>query len=132
MTEQRTFTISEVASLVRGNLFAWGAVATCFCAIPAALIFMAVPKFRSLFAGFGADLPAGTVFLLNWRYLLWVLPVLTVLLIGVAWAAPPEKAIASHRRTVQAVAVVCGLSMIVEGLAVVALYAPIFRLGAVV
>lgn len=132
MTEQRMFSTSEVASLVRGNLVSWGAVATCFCAIPATLIFVAVPRFGSLFAGFGADLPASTVFLLNWRYLLWILPVVTLLVIGVALTAPADRAIASHRRTVQTVAVLCGLSLVVEGLAVAALYAPIFRMGAVV
>jgi len=129
---QRTFTTGEVFALVRGSLAAWGAAAIVFCAIPSALIFIAIPKFKALFAGFGADLPASTTFLLNWRYLIWILPVLTLVLLAVALAAPADKAIARHRSTAAAFAVLCGLSMLVQGLAVVALYAPIFRLGAVV
>ena len=132
VTEQRMFSTSEVFPLVRGNLFAWGAVAIVFCAIPSALIFVAVPKFRALFAGFGADLPASTMFLLNWRYLIWVLPALAALLLGVSLTAPADKAIARHRGIAGAFAGLCGLSLIVQALALVALYAPIFRLGAVV
>ena len=132
MTKQRVFTTSEVFSLVRSNLLAWGAVAIAFCALPAALIFVSVPKFRSLFAGFGADLPDSTLFLLNSRYLVWILPALALLLLVTALTAAAEKAIAWHPRVVGAFAALCVLSLILHALALVALYAPIFRLGAAV
>jgi hypothetical protein len=132
VAEQRTYSTSEVASLVRRNLSAWGTVAIAFCTAPSALIFFAVPKFESLFNGFGAELPPATMFLLNWRYLLWILPALGLLLLGVALITPVEKAIDWNWRMVGAFAVLCCASMLVEGLALVALYAPIFRLGAVI
>ena len=132
MSGERMFSISEVSSLVRGNLIAWGVVAVVFCVIPAALIYGAVPQFRSLFGGFGADLPASTMFLLEWRILLWIAPALVLLLLIASVMASPDKAIAWHRRVVTAFAFLCCFSMVVQGLAVVALYAPIFRLGAVI
>jgi hypothetical protein len=132
MSGQRMFSTGEVNSLVRGNLIAWGAVAVIFCVIPAALVYAAVPQFRTLYGGFGADLPDSTMFLLEWRILLWVTPALTLLLLGSALTTSPDKAIEWHRRVVAAFAVLCSFSMIVEGLAVIALYAPIFRLSAVV
>jgi len=130
--EQRLFNASEISLLVRGNLIAWGVVAVLFCVIPSALIFLAVPKFDSLFSGFGADLPDGTMFLLRWRLLLLVLPTLAVLLLGLALNTAPDNPIKWHQRIVMAFAALCCSALIVEGLAVVALYAPIFRLGAVV
>jgi len=126
------YSTSEVASLVRGNLTAWGVMAILFCVIPSSLIIAAIPKFRSLFSGFGADLPDTTMFLLNSQYLLWILPALALLLLVIALTTPPETAIAWHRRTVAAFAVLCCASLLVEALALVALYAPIFRLGAVI
>jgi type II secretory pathway component PulF len=107
-------------------------VAIVFCAVPSALIFFAVPRFHSLFNGFGADLPPATVFLLGWRYLVWILPALGLLLLGVTLITPAEKAIGRNGRMVAAFAVLCCTSMLVEALALVALYAPIFRLGAVI
>ena len=92
----------------------------------------AIPKFRALFVGFGADLPDGTGLLPDRPYLVWVFPVLALLLSCVALTAPAEKAIAWHRRMVAALAVLCVLPMVAQGLAVVALYAPIFFMGAVV
>jgi hypothetical protein len=128
----QTFSAGEVHSLVRANLFAWGAVATAFCAIPSGLIFAAIPKFEALFVGFGADLPAVTEFLLHRPYLVWVFPFLALLLSCVALCAPVETATAWHRRTVAMFAVLCVLSMVAEGLAIAALYAPMFAMGAVV
>jgi hypothetical protein len=69
---------------------------------------------------------------LNWPYVVWVFPVATLLLYCVVLAAPADKAIAWHRRMIVAFAVLSILSLIVHGLAVAALYAPIFRMGAVV
>ncbi len=132
MAENRTYSFGEVASLVRSNLYGWGVVASLFCIIPAAQVFSAIPEFTELFKGFGAELPAGTQFVINWPYLLWVLPTLAVLLFILALAASPEKAVARHRVIVAAFAVLCGASLIALGLVVRALYAPIFALGEVV
>ena len=132
MTQQRTYTTGEVGSLVRGNILAWGVTTIVFCAIPSALVFIAVPKFRELFRGFGADLPDMTQFLLDWRYLLWVLPVLAISQLIFGLAVPEDRAIAQHRGLVGAFAATCCASLLIQGLAVAALYAPIFRLGAVI
>ena len=98
MSGQRTFSTSEVSSLVRGNLIAWGSVAIVFCMVPAALVYVAVPKFQSLFGGFGADLPDSTMFLLEWRLLLWITPALALVLLGFALTNSQDNAIAWHRR----------------------------------
>jgi hypothetical protein len=132
MTTDRTYTFGEVASLVRTNLYCWGAVVILFCTVPAYLLFAAVPKFESMFKGFGADLPDGTVFLLRWPLVLWIIPALAVLLLIASIVAPPEKAVARHKGIVGSFAVMCGLSLVVQGLAAAALYAPFFRLGAVI
>ncbi len=132
MTERRTYSTEEVYSLVRGNLAAWAAVAIAFCTLPAATLYAAIPRFASTFKGFGADLPDGTMFLLHWPYLILIPSALVLLLTGYALTAPAQRAIAGHPRTVAAFAVLCCLSLIVQGLAVVALYLPVFRLGAVV
>ena len=129
---ERIYSTGEVASLVRNNLSAWGVVAVLFCASPATLIMVAIPRFEALLKGFGAELPGATAFLLHWRFLLWIAPALALLLFGFALTTSPEKVIARHRTVVWAFAVLCCVSLVVTGLAVVALYAPIFRLGSVV
>jgi len=130
VAEQRTYTTSEVASLVRSNLWAWGAAAILFCAIPSALIFVAIPKFESLFRGYGADLSGMTMFVLRWRYLVWVMPALVLVLLCVGLSRRTDQEIRSHRSTVAAIAIACCVSLLAQGLAVAALYAPILRMGA--
>jgi type II secretory pathway component PulF len=129
---QQRYGAGEVHSLVRASLLRWGAVATAFCAIPSAAIFAAVPKFEALLVGFGADLPQSTQVFLDWPYLIWAFPALTFLLFCTALAMPAEMAVASHRRMVAAFAVLSVLSMVAEGLAAFALYAPFFFMGQVV
>ena len=126
------FSTDEVYSLVRGNLFGWAAVAIVFCAFPAAMIFAAVPRFASLFRGIGADLPDGTMFLLRWPSVVWIPAALVLALTFHALTAPADRAIARHSRTVAVFAVLCCVSLVIQGLAVVALYLPFLRLGAVV
>ena len=132
MTELRTYTASEVASIVRNALLVWAATAIIFCVVPSALLFASVPRFEALFKGFGADLPAITAFILRWPYLLWVAPAAIALLLFVAMTRSAEQAIASHRLMIAAIAVTCCISMAVQGLAMAAMYAPILQLGAVV
>ena len=132
MTEQRTYTTDEVAALVRSNLFTWGITAFLFCAIPSGIILSATPHFESMFKGFGADLPAMTIFMMRWRYILLVLPAIVLVLICVAATRPPAEAIGSHRLTIIGAGIVCGVSLLVQGFAVAALYAPLAMLGSVV
>ena len=132
MTEQRTYSTREVASIVRGSLLGWGVMTIVFCATPSLLIYFSIPHFRQLFRGFGADLPGTTMFLLEWRYLLWIFPGLALLLLSVALTTRPERAIAGHRRIAVAFVLLCLTSQLVNGFALSALYAPIFKLGAVV
>ncbi len=129
--EERSYSAGEVASLVRQNLLGWGIVAAIFCIIPAALVFRAVPRFAELFKGFGADLSSRTQFVLAYPYLLWILPALAVLVLVIAVATPTEKVIPRNRLFVVLLALICGASLVVSGLATGALYEPIFALGAV-
>jgi type II secretory pathway component PulF len=129
---ERTYSFDEVTSLVRTNLLGWGVVATLFCIIRAALLYSAVPRFVDLFRGFGADLSAVTQFTIKHSYLLWAIPALSVLLLVLALVAPAERFVTRHRRFVVTFAALCGASLVVSGLAVGALYEPIFALGAVV
>lgn len=130
--EERTYSSGEVASLVRQNLLGWGIVATLVCVIPAALVFSAVPRFAELFKGFGADLSAGTRFVLAYPYLLWIVPALAVLVLVVAISSPAHKIVTRNRFFVVMLAVLCGSSLVASALATDALYEPIFALGAVV
>jgi type II secretory pathway component PulF len=131
MTE-RLYTSGEVTSLVRANLYGWGIVATLVCLGPSLSVFNHVPEFVAMFKGFGAELPRDTQLLLNWPWLLWVLPAAAILLFVYSIAMPAENSIGSHRRIVWGFAALCVLSLVVVALAVRALYAPIFALGAVV
>ena len=132
VTEQRTFTIGEVTSLVRDNLIGWGVACIVFCVLPSILIFFPIPKFAELFRGFGADLPIITRILMDWRFLVWTPSVLAVILLWFALTSSPEDIIARHRRIIGAFAALCCFSIIIHGIAVFALYAPILLLGAVV
>ena len=132
MSDEKMYSASEVASLLRGSLTGWGLAALLFCALPSSYIFFAIPRFESLFKGFGADLPVVTMVLLHWRYILWVLPVLLLALIGAAYSRTPQRAIETHNLSVTVIGGVCCPSMLLQGAAIYALYAPIFRLGAVV
>jgi hypothetical protein len=132
VTEQRTYTTEEVAALVRSNLFVWGISAFLFCAVPSGIILSSIPHFESLFKGFGADLPTMTIFMIHWQYILLILPAILLVQICVAATRSPEEAISSHRLTIIAAGIVCGVSLAVQGFAVAALYAPLFMLGAVV
>jgi len=132
VSEEKMYSSSEVASLLRGSLIGWGVAAILFCAIPASYVFVAIPQFQSLFKGFGADLPGITTFFIHQRYVLWILPAILLLLIGFALSRAPKQAIETHRIFVAVIAAVCCLSVVLQSAAVYAMYAPIFKLGAVV
>jgi hypothetical protein len=74
--------------------FRVGATAIFICAAPSALIFDAIPRFESLFRGFGPDLRDTTMFVLQWRYVLALLPTLALLLLFFSFTLSGEKAIA--------------------------------------
>ncbi len=100
-------------------LFAIGMILPTATAIGALFV---VPQFAEMFAGFGAELPPATRLLLA-TYRWWLaLPVLVVV-IGMAWPKPNDRA---------AAAVISGLFLAIAMVVFVtwAGYAPIFNLAA--
>jgi type II secretory pathway component PulF len=120
-----------VADFVRSNLIAWGALSCVVGAVPAAVLAKAAPKFASLFAGFGADVPSHTLFVLRWSQLLWVLPVIALALF-LAALLKPSTSLRRHAQLVKVFAALCCLAVLLGTLAFASLYQPIFRMGAAI
>jgi type II secretory pathway component PulF len=88
-----------------------------------------VPQFASLFAGFGADLPRLTQFVLSARIPIWALLLLACLMqLGLLIYLVSARTFAARRLTL----ITSGLNIAGQLVLVVAMYAPIFKLGAVV
>ncbi len=104
---------------VDGLCIAGGAIALLFVWAMAAFL---VPQFAVAYAGFGAVLPLATRGLLaSYRYG-FVLPILVVA-VWAAWPKPASRAIAALVAGVTGAAILAVATLI-------ALYLPIFRLGA--
>lgn len=89
---------------------------------------LALPAFKSVFIGFGADLPAPTKVLIQWPYSLW-LPF--VIAIGL-WLYRHKWASQRQLRTRILVMSFLSLGLFsvgLFGLSIWALYLPIFKLG---
>jgi type II secretory pathway component PulF len=82
-----------------------------------------VPQFNAVFVSFGADLPAMTQWLIDYPWALCLTP-LPVLALWAAWPGPQRDRTACVFGVVLAMAAVAYL--------VIALYQPIFRLGATI
>jgi hypothetical protein len=122
---------ATIESFMRTNLIAWGVVAMIICVVPAVMLFGVVPSFESLFKGLGADLPWNTQLLISHTWLLLVPPVAAVILVLVT-VFPAAGSVARQKKVIIALAVFSCLAIVVGSLAIEALYAPIFKLGAVV
>ena len=108
--------------LMKRNLAATLAIAMILPTATAIGALFVVPRFAEVFAGFGAELPLETRLLLA-TYRWWLaLPVLVVV-IGMSWPKPIDRATA---------AVVSGLILAIAMVAFVmwACYVPIFKLAA--
>jgi hypothetical protein len=94
------------------------------CAVSAAIIpMLVIPKFRDLFASFGAELPAFTSAVVNYYLALWVLP---ILVITTKILLPTAKG----RALMPCLIGVLSLVLIVP-LVIFSLYLPIFMMGGV-
>jgi len=97
-------------------------------AIPLLLVWaiaeFVVPQFASVYASFGAELPTATRWLLASYPYGFVLPVLVVA-VWAGWPKPASRGIAALVTGATSVAL-----LVISAL--IALYLPIFRLGAVV
>lgn len=88
-----------------------------------------VPQFASLFAGFGADLPRLTQFVLNTRMPIWALLFLGFLVqLGLLIRLLSARTFAARRLTLTT----SGFNIAGQLVLLIAMYAPIFKLGAVV
>ena len=87
--------------------------------------------FEDLFKGFGADLPGLTRFVLDTRHGWWIFAIAAISILVWIGTRPATTRIERRRQTlaVIAYAIVFGVAW---GLTVVALYIPIFKLGAAV
>ena len=92
---------------------------------------LVIGNFEELFKGFGAELPALTRFILATRHA-WVLFSIAAIAIVVWIVRRPASNQKEHRRQKMAVIVYAMLFAMAAGIAVIALYLPIFQLGAVV
>jgi len=87
--------------------------------------------FRGLFEGFGAEIPPFTKFVLNAPNLWWVIA--TPAAIVFAWIARRSFVTPAEREKMRRAVIACVVfSAAVYGIAVYALYMPIFKMGAVV
>ena len=82
---------------------------------------LAVPQFALVFTSFSADLPALTTMLIEYRWLLW----LPLLLVVLRW-----RWLCAHRLCVRAWLLASAVEVLLLSLVLVALYWPIFKLGA--
>jgi hypothetical protein len=87
--------------------------------------------FEELFKGFGADLPGLTRFVLDTRYGWWIFAIAAISIL--AWIVKrPATTRVEKRRQMFAVIAYAVAFGVAYGLTVVALYIPIFKLGAAI
>jgi type IV pilus assembly protein PilC len=88
---------------------------------------LVIPQFAQVFSSFGADLPAPTLLVINFRYLLWLPSFLMLIVMGVLWWLVKSPKV---RTLCYAVFVVVQVLML--PLIIVSMYLPIYKLGQVV
>ena len=87
--------------------------------------------FEELFKGFGADLPGPTRFVLDTRYGWWIFAIAAISIL--AWIARRPATTRVDQRRQKFAVIAYGVAFgVAYGLTVVALYVPIFKLGAAV
>ncbi len=111
-----------VVSIMKRNFAATLATAMILPTATAIGALFVVPRFAEVFAGFGAELPLETRLLLA-TYRWWMAFPVLVVVIGMAWPKPNDRATA---------AVISGLFLAIAMVVFVtwACYAPIFNLAA--
>jgi type II secretory pathway component PulF len=96
-----------------------------------AYIVMAVPSFRELFAGFGADLPSLTAFVIKYSWLCVVLAPLSIIPLVALWRKRSSENI-DKGRDFKRVIIAFMISVVIGNVSVYGLYLPIFKMGAAV
>jgi type II secretory pathway component PulF len=94
----------------------------------AAGVNLIVPHFGHMLRNFDAELPLLTRLFLEARYAFFGLP----LIVLATWAWTPRRTPPSNERGIVALVVGVGLSMVLLPLCLIAMYLPIFQLGAMV
>ena len=97
-----------------------------------AYLFYAVPAFRDLFRGFGAELPTVTRLLLNYYPVVLILLISSILLVVALVYSKTTNKYALLQQLDHASSWNLGISVACCFLAMIAMYLPIFRLGAIV
>ena len=96
-----------------------------------AYVVIAVPPFRELFAGFGADLPLVTAFVLDYARLSVVLAPVSIIPLVSMWRHRASAA-NDNARDFGRVIIAFVVAVLIGSIAVYGLYLPIFKMGAVV
>ena len=97
-----------------------------------AYLFYAAPAFRDLFKGFGAELPTVTRLLLNYYPVVLILFISSILLVVALIYSRMTNNYALLQHLDHASSWNLGISVACCFLAMIAMYLPIFRLGAIV
>jgi FtsH-binding integral membrane protein len=85
--------------------------------------------FREIFTGFGADVPPATMFLVKNAWIWWLLAIISISL--AAWVARRPRVTPRELRSMKIAVRVSSVCLgFVILFAIIALYGPIFRLGA--
>jgi len=95
------------------------------------VILIAVPPFRELFAGFGADLPVLTTLVLDYSKYSVVLVLIGVVPLVSMWRCRTSGS-QSEQRDFRRVITGFSVSLIVGGTTMAGLYLPVFKIGAAV
>ena len=110
--EQKVSSTSGLIQLLLGTAFAF---------IAALIPTVVAPQFRSVFTGFGAELPIVTQLFIDYHLTLWALP---ILVIAVHFFYPSTK----KRKLLSLLLGIFSLLVIIP-LMLWALYLPVFQLG---
>ena len=107
------------------------AISAVFTVLLAMRLPVALQSFRALFKAFGADIPAITKFVIDTGPVWWVFAIASVSVF--VWvAARAQPGVVEHRRMKLALRTVIAVTVLACGFAAIAIYSPIFKMGAVV
>jgi len=120
---------SNIALQARNDLLHLaGWVLTAMLCSVAAIATLVFPQFEQTFSAFGADLPTITLLLLRYRFLWWLLPVIS-LSMSLVLASQKQHPVQRQYRIMIGLAALFVVSLILVIAGVVAMYYPIFHLG---
>lgn len=125
----KTLSSSNKRTRMRNATERWMLSAGLLAAIAiAAGVNFIVPHFEDVFRNFGAELPLLTRLFVEARYAFFGLP----LIVLAAWAWTPRRTPPGNERGIVALVIGVGLGVVLLPLCLIAMYLPIFQLGAMV